>query len=611
MSTHARHQIAPVASPSLQAIAIVDLGGQYCHMIGRRLRDIGIRGDIFPHHASAAQLVRYSGIILSGGPKSVNDPMSPTIDSKILKLGVPILGICYGHQLLAKLVKSDVRCGTGEYGKATLRLLEKNTLFHNTSPKQTVWMSHGDSVATLPEDFSVLAETNDCSVAAFASGKRQIYGVQFHPEVAHTKEGSEILLNFATKICDVSEKESVSNRTQRLLDEIRERVGNRSVLFFVSGGVDSTVAFALCARALPLNQVLGVYVDTGLMRKDETDELLLLRKSAGLADRLKIRNEASRFVAALKGVVDPEEKRRIIGRVFVEVQQAAMLEYGIDDTNWLLGQGTIYPDTVESGGRGGETALIKTHHNRCNEIRHLMERGKVIEPLVEFYKDEVRQVGAALGLDRALIDRWPFPGPGLAIRVLCNGEDVRSSRPIDLPAQFNRYDAAHLPIKTVGVQGDYRTFRDVLAVRGPLDYAVLNDLSSTMCNSDKHYNRVIAMVDGNCAKVSRATIERRSLDADRVELLREADHVVTKIMRAESLMDHVWQFPTILIPVSFGDGESIVLRPVNSEDGMTANFGQLPLNVLRRIGKSLLAIKGIDAVFLDITDKPPATIEWE
>lgn len=593
------------------AIAILDLGGQYCHMIGRRLRDIGVRADIFPHDVPSEKLANYAGIILSGGPQSVYEVGAPTIDMKILQLGRPVLGICYGHQLLAKLVGSEVLAGHAEYGKSRLTLQKGDTLFRDTPSQQVVWMSHVDSVRTLPKDFEPLAQTESCQIAAYANLSKKLFGVQFHPEVAHTAFGRRMLENFSINICQIKHREHIKERVSRLLSDIRNRVGNRSVFFFVSGGVDSTVAFTLCAQALPREKVLGVYVDTGLMRKNETDELKTLLEIAGFGDRLRILDESPRFLRELKGVDDPETKRHIIGRLFVEVQTSAMRDYGIDQDDWLLGQGTIYPDTVESGGSGGTTALIKTHHNRCKEVMELIEQGRVIEPLSEFYKDEVRQIGAELGLDRRLTERWPFPGPGLAIRCLCRRQGSGPVTPVILPPRLSGYEAVTFPIKSVGVQGDGRTYRPVLAIRGPLDYEELESISTEMCNFDRTYNRVVAYVAGTVTKLSAGYVRAAMIDPARLRLLREADYVVRTTMHQSDLTHTVWQFPTVLIPVSFGDGETIILRPVNSEDGMTANFAHLPLDVLKLIGRKIAAIDGIDAVFLDVSDKPPATIEWE
>lgn len=595
------------------AIAIIDLGGQYCHMIGRRLRDIGVSSEILPPSVRAGEFEGFAGIILSGGPQSVYESDAPSIDRGILDLDLPLLGICYGHQLLAHLLGADVRASSAEYGHAVLQLRQErgeDALFAATPSSQAVWMSHADRVESLPGGFEILAETSSCAIAAFGNPQRRVYGVQFHPEVAHTLYGIRLLNNFARKICGVHAHEHVKDRVENLLSDIRKKAASRPVFFFVSGGVDSTVAFSLAARALPRNQLLGVYVDTGLMRKGETQELRSLLDEAGLGNRLRIRDESSLFLGALQGIFEPEEKRTIIGKLFVDVQHRAMSELGIGG-EWLLGQGTIYPDTVESGGAGKATALIKTHHNRCAEVRELIEQGKVIEPLSEFYKDEVRQVGAELGLPKSLTERWPFPGPGLAIRCLC----VDGTRPkpiedagIDCGSD---YRAVSVPVRSVGVQGDGRTYRGVAAVQGPLDYGRLASIGSELCNKSQTFNRVVAYLAGAANELTSGRVTPAPLSKERIALLREADHIVRVTMEERGLAASVWQFPVILVPVSFAGGESIVLRPVNSQDGMTASFARLPESILDSIAGEIADLPGIDAVFLDITGKPPATIEWE
>lgn len=597
-----------------QEIAIVDLGGQYCHMISRRLRDIGVWSTIVPPSLTPEDAKKYSGIILSGGPQSVFDEKSPKIDRELLFIDRPVLGICYGHQLLAKELGGDVRSGSQEYGPSNLELKEKdsNSIFEGTPLQQRVWMSHSDSVEAPPAGVQVLASTARCKIAAFGDKKRKLFGVQFHPEVSHSRYGRDLLSNFALTICDVEADRTPTERVERLTQRIRDEVGDKSVFFLVSGGVDSTVAFALCARALPKERVLGVYVDTGMMRAQETEELRGLLSEVGIAERLRVRDESSRFLDALKGVTDPEEKRAIIGRLFLDVQSQACREYGIDQDVWLIGQGTIYPDTIESGGNDGKADVIKTHHNRCREMKELIEAGLVIEPLKEFYKDEVRQIGADLGLPDRLTQRWPFPGPGLAIRCLCTERDVPTAAHVAELPEFPDYKAIGLPIRSVGVQGDARTYREVVAVEGKVDYPSLERLSSHLCNVGRAHNRVILRLAGG--SVERPTLlAGRTIETKRLDLLRAADFIVRERMMADNLTDAVWQFPVILIPVSFGDrpGESIVLRPVDSEDGMTASFSHLPEPVLTGIATEIAKLPGVSAVFLDISDKPPATIEWE
>lgn len=600
------------ATGKLHKLAIVDLGGQYCHLISRRLRDLGVWSDIHHHNVPGHVLSRYAGVILSGGPRSVYDDDSPTL-SGVLDLKTPVLGICYGHQLLAKALGAIVEPGNEEYGVSTLKVAVRSDLFVQTRKQQTVWMSHSDAVLKLPKGVTVIAATDRCDVAAFEDRRRHIFGVQFHPEVTHTEFGKSILSNFALSICGLRPERTAEDRVHHLVDEIKVRVGSRSVFFLVSGGVDSTVAFSLCAKALRPDQLLGVYVDTGLMRKGETDELRASLGKFGFGARLKIRDESKRFLKALNGCTEPEEKRKIIGRLFIDIQSEAMHEYGIGSEHWLLGQGTIYPDTIESGGRTGAAALIKTHHNRCDEVRQLLEAGLVIEPLSEFYKDEVRQIGHALGLSHRITNRWPFPGPGLAIRCLCTtpNQDTRRPQKVKLSEAFADYTAVSLALRSVGVQGDGRTYRDVVAIQGVPDYDLVQKLGSALCNVGRAHNRVILQLSGNANLEAFRVLPGRTITADRLDLLREADFIVRTEMDSHGLTDTVWQFPVVLIPLSSDGGESIVLRPVNSEDGMTANFGRLPPKVLDRIALRVQDLVGVDAVFLDVSDKPPATIEWE
>lgn len=599
-------------------IAIVDLGGQYCHLIARRLRDIGVDATIHGPDASRSALDGYAGVILSGGPQSVYTAGSPTIRESILKLGIPVLGICYGHQLLAKMLGGKVARKDGEYGSARLRVSTSDTLFRQTPRTQQVWMSHSDAVTALPSGAVSIASTERCKHAAFADPENRYFGVQFHPEVNHTEHGQDILRNFVRSVCGVRTHTRATDRIPQLIEQIRARAGKKSVFFLVSGGVDSTVAFVLCAKALPQERILGLYVDTGLMRKGETEELRGNLASLGLEDRLIVRDASEIFLKRLRGITEPEQKRHIIGRLFVEIQSDAMHEYGIDEDHWLLGQGTIYPDTIESGGAGGRAALIKTHHNRCKEIRELIRQGRVIEPLADFYKDEVRKVGRALGLAPRLTNRWPFPGPGLAIRCIgsrSSGKAAPLSKESARTVESAGYRGVLVPVQSVGVQGDSRTYRKVVALRsagGRLNYRTLQALSTTLCNVHTETNRVIVLVAGLAGlRLEDARVCRRTLTRNRLQILRAADCIVRGAMEKSGRTDEVWQFPVVLAPISFADGETVILRPVNSADGMTANCARLGLGFLRRVAKTISTLSGVDAVFLDITNKPPATIEWE
>jgi GMP synthase (glutamine-hydrolysing) len=572
-------------------IIILDAGGQYCHLEARKVRDLGVYAEVRASETPAAELAHARGIIISGGPASVYDPDSPTVDPGIFAAGVPVLGICYGQQLMARLLGGEVRHGEkGEYGLATLELdSTSDPLFAGLAGRQQIWMSHRDVVDAVPEGFSVVGRTSTCDIAAIAAPARKLYGVQFHPEVVHTVRGTELLSNFVFRVCECRKDWDPRHRVPLVEREIRECAGDRNVFFFVSGGVDSSVAFALCVRALGAGRVRGVYVDTGLMREGETD---YVRRFSGVT----VEHAQEQFLGALAGITDPEEKRHIIGEQFVEVQERVIESRRLLDEHWILGQGTIYPDTIESGGTA-KAAVIKTHHNRVAGIRKLIECGRIVEPLKSFYKDEVREIGRELGLPAELLDRHPFPGPGLAIRCLCSEFDA----PVRETA-----DGWLIPVNSVGVQGDARSYAPVLAIDA-LDHARATDVANRVTG----VNRVVAIAASR-APLPEMQVRACSLTPERIDLLRRADAIVRRLSHEAGYDRCVWQFPVILIPLgSAGSPESIVLRPVESVDGMTAQSVRMDDSLLRKMCAGLLELPGIAAVCYDLTHKPPGTIEWE
>jgi GMP synthase (glutamine-hydrolysing) len=576
----------------LPQIVVLDAGGQYCHLIARKARDLGVYAEVRASETPAAEMEFARGIIISGGPNSVYDAGSPTVDPAIFSSGPAVLGICYGQQLMAHLLGGEVRRGEkGEYGLATLKLDDSsNPMFAGLAGWQQVWMSHRDTVVGLPAGFAGAGRTETCPIAAMAAPERRLYSVQFHPEVAHTERGREYLSHFLFRVCDCHKDWDPRHRAPLLEQEIRECVGVRNVFFFVSGGVDSSVAFALCRRALGESRVRGVYVDTGLMREGETD---YIRRLGGIA----VEHAERQFLDALAGVTDPEQKRHIIGEEFVRVQERIIEERSLEDERWILGQGTIYPDTIESGGTVN-AAVIKTHHNRVAGIKKLIAGGRIVEPLKSFYKDEVREVGRELELPAELLERHPFPGPGLAIRRLC--------AEIDAPVRATA-DGYMIPVNSVGVQGDSRSYAPVLAIDQP-DHA----RATALINRLSGVNRVIACVAAH-APVSQMQVSACSLTNEGVARLRRADATVRRLSH-ESGFDHqVWQFPVILIPLGTGSDapDSVVLRPVDSVDGMTARSVEIPAPLLQKMCAELLEQEGIAGVFVDLTHKPPGTIEWE
>ncbi len=591
----------PEYSPDPQ-ITVLDAGGQYCHLIARKVRELGVYADVQPSNTPASALRGRKGVIISGGPASVYAPGSPQADPALFQAGIPILGICYGQQLMAYLMGGVVRKGDkGEYGLAFLDR-RPAPLFEGLPPgPQQIWMSHRDQVEQPPEGFSVLGSTDTCSIAAMGDAVRRLYGVQFHPEVVHTAYGREILENFVFRICGCQPDWNPKHRIPLLLDSIRRAAGDRNVFFFVSGGVDSSVAFTLCLRALGATRVRGIYVDTGLMRQGETE--FVRRTFDEIAPGAVLIEPAEpRFLGALAGVRDPEEKRRIIGEEFVRVQEEIIESGHFLEGDWILGQGTIYPDTIESGGTAN-AAVIKTHHNRVPGIQRLMELGRIVEPLTSFYKDEVREIGAGLGLPAEMLVRHPFPGPGLAIRCLCSD----SSEPVRRTA-----DGWVIPVHSVGVQGDERSYRPVLAIEGiPTPDGALHARATALINRLTDINRVVALVD-SCEPLDAFRSFPADLSGARLSRLRHADATVRRLSAGHGFDTRVWQFPVILIPVGpGGQGESVVLRPVDSVDGMTARSVPMEADLLRLMTRELLQIEGVCAVFYDLTHKPPGTIEWE
>ncbi len=571
------------------------------------MRDLGVFAEVVPSETPASELAPHGsmlkGVIISGGPSSVYDPGSPAIDPRLLAAGIPVLGICYGQQLMAHLLGGQVQKGDrGEYGYAQLDLRAEDVLFRGIAGRQQVWMSHRDLVTAPPAGFGVLASTATCPVAAMSAPDRLLYAVQFHPEVAHTPCGLDLLSNFVFGICGSVRDWNPAGQVQSLEAQIRESAAGRSVFFFVSGGVDSTVAYTLCLNSLGPDRVHGAYVDTGLMREGET-EFVRANFAALGASRFQVEHAEPQFLAALDRAVEPEQKRHIIGEEFVKVQQRILETQRFLDGRWILGQGTIYPDTIESGGTA-KADLIKTHHNRVAGIQKLIDEGRVIEPLSSFYKDEVRAIGRELGLAPALLDRHPFPGPGLAIRCLCaeSGSNAESGAPVKTGEGWV------LPVRSVGVQGDSRTYRAALAID---DFPAAADEAAHLVNRNEGVNRVVVMVRAS-ARIPEMSARPAHLTRARLERLRRADAVVRHLSHESGFDRQVWQFPVILIPLGTnGRPDSVVLRPVDSVDGMTANSVRMPAELLDRMARELSEVEGVAGVFYDLTNKPPATIEWE
>ncbi len=608
----------------MKHIAILDFGSQYTHLITRRIREFDVLAKIYPHDISADKLpTDVIGLILSGGPQSVYGDHAITVDKNIFQLNKPVLGICYGHQLMGQLLGGEVQPGqVREYGRAHLRLEDdsthKNRLFENITDNSIVWMSHGDSVSRLPDGFQKIATTADCPITAMTDEVRHFYGLQFHPEVDHTEHGVAILKNFVLNICQAEQNWRIEDIVAELQENIRRQVGDKKVFILVSGGVDSSVAFALLTKTLGEDRVRGLYIDTGFMRANESEEIKRGFADSGMRNFTAV-NASETFFHNLENIYEPEQKRAIIGQTFLDVKDEQIKKLGLND-DWLLGQGTIYPDVIESGG-SKNSQKIKTHHNRVDAIKKMIAEGKIIEPLVDFYKFEVRLIGQKIGLPDNLINRHPFPGPGLAIRCLCQDKDkvddvsaLQKEADELFQQKYPGLSARVLPVKSVGVQGDNRTYAHPLVVWGETDWDKLDQLSSYTTNALKNINRVLLWLNPTpeSAPVFSLAKDNIFLTPERVAILREIDDLVHRHIKQAGIYDDIWQFPVVLVPLIDSEGrESIGLRPFNSRDVMTVHFYRMAKEVLADLVVKIQATGKIAHLFYDITNKPPGTTEWE
>ena len=507
-----------------EKVLILDFGSQYTQLIARRVRELFIYCEIHPYNNPPKDITSFKAVILSGSPFSVRAEDAPHPDLEEIKGKIPLLGICYGAQYLAHFFGGEVSpSNTREYGRAHLSYFNsKDSFFKGVSENSQVWMSHADTILTLPTDAERLGSTEDVSNAAYKFSNESTYAIQFHPEVFHSKDGKQILENFLVGIAEVKQDWTPDSFVEMTLKEIQEKVGQDKVILGLSGGVDSSVAALLLHRAIG-DQLNCIFVNNGLLRKNEFEEVL--EQYSGMGLNVKGVDASDQFLDALDGISDPETKRKIIGKIFIDVFDAESQK--VEGAKWL-GQGTIYPDVIESISVNGPSATIKSHHN-VGGLPDYMKL-KLVEPLRMLFKDEVRRVGKSMGMDAALLGRHPFPGPGLAIRIL--GEITR----------------------------------------------------------------------------------------EKVRILQEVDALFIQGLRKWDLYDQIWQAGAMFLPVNsvgvMGDERTyencVALRAVQSTDGMTADWVDLPYSFLQKISNEIINnVKGINRVVYDISSKPPATIEWE
>ena len=519
----------------MDSVIVLDFGGQYAHLIARRIRDFGVYSEILPYDADLDKIrkIMPKAIIFSGGPSSIYEKDSPTISNEFFKFTfenkIPLLGICYGHQLIIHKHEGEVETKeTKEYGRANLIIIEKNLLFDSLEREEIVWMSHGDQVTSLPNGFKILAKTDTCPIASYANEDQLLYGLQFHPEVVNTPKGNKILENFVFKIAQCKKEWKVKGLIEKIIEEIKNEIGpDKKVILGLSGGVDSSVTAVLIHRVIG-DRLHSVFVNNGLLRKNEEIEVQNTFKEQLNFKNFHYIDAQELFLKRLESIEDPEEKRKIIGHTFIEVFENKTIELEkVNPDIKYLAQGTIYPDRVETSATSNASAKIKSHHNVTLPEDMTLQ---IIEPLKDLYKDEVRRIGIKLGVPKEIISRHPFPGPGLAVRIV-----------------------------------------------GPIN-------------------------------------------KEKLDILREADEILIDEIKKAGIYESLWQVFCVFLPLKtvgvMGDYRTYeyicAIRAVESLDVMTANFAKLDWDLLEKIGTRIInEVKGINRVVYDISNKPPATIEYE
>lgn len=618
----------------VEQVVILDAGAQYGKIIDRRCRELNVESVILPLDTSPNELSgKYKAIIISGGPQSVDGEDAPKFDPEIFSLGLPILGICYGMQLLNYATGGTVKAkAIREDGTCEIDIIKDSLLFSGLPQRQRVLMSHGDSIDELARGFVVSSKSNEI-IAAIEDKEKKFYGVQFHPEVDLTVYGNDILRNFLYGVAGFSGSYTMDDREKKAIEYIQDKVGERQVLMLVSGGVDSSVCAALLNKALKPEQIYAIHVDNGFMRLDESRNVKVAMGNVGID--LKVVDAGSDFyngttevdgkiVGPLNQVVVPEHKRKIIGDTFMKVSEKFIRTLGLDPEEVCLAQGTLRPDLIESASKiaSGNAEVIKTHHNDTNLVRELRDKGRVIEPLQSYHKDEVRILGKDLGLPNEVVQRQPFPGPGLAIRIICAEKPYMTDDFDDINRRLSEFASSEikatlLPVQTVGVQGDGRSYSYLAGLSGKRDWEKLFSIAQEIPKKIHEVNRLV-YVFGEPVVGPITEITPTHLTPDVIEQIQHADDIVNQELERHDLLEKLSQVPVISFPVNFGieGNRAIGIRTFITNDFMTGSPAvpgkDIPEEVLDIMVDRILAeVPGVSRVCYDLTSKPPGTTEWE
>jgi GMP synthase (glutamine-hydrolysing) len=615
-----------------EKIAILDAGAQYGKVIDRKVRELNVESDILSLNSKIEKLKEYKAFIISGGPQSVYSKNAPKYNKDIFSLGKPILGICYGMQLINYFFGGTVkRSLRREDCESFINVKKESKLFEGLEKKEQVLMSHGDIVENVAQGFEIIAYSGNIP-AAIQNTDKKIYATQFHPEVDLTLSGEKILKNFLYDICNFKGKYTLDYSLDKTIEKIKKRVGKNNILVLVSGGVDSFISASILAKALDPSQIYAIHIDNGFMRKNESEKVKESLENAGT--HLRVVDASEEFynakthidgkeIGPLKEVINPEEKRKIIGDTFMKISDRLIKEIGLNIEKTFIAQGTLRPDLIESASKlaSDKADVIKTHHNDTLLVREKRKKGMIIETNKDWHKDEVRKIGEMLKLPNELVWRHPFPGPGLAVRIICAKKidiDERFEKVNEKLEKFSNKDINInlLPIKTVGVQGDSRSYKYLAAISGKQNWKKLKEVANEIPKEIHEINRVVYVFGEKITKKVKG-ITPTFLKPTEIRQVREADNIVETNLIKYNLSKKLSQVPTILFPVNFGiEGyRSIAIRPFITNDFMTGKPAMpgkdISLECINNVVEEILKIKGISRVVYDLTSKPPGTTEWE